>query len=269
MCEILNLSKSGYYAWTRRPASERQERRVELVEQIREAHQCSRGIYGSPRITEDLKAAGVDICENTVAKYMREEGVVSKIKRRFRIGTTDSNHDHPIAANVLDRQFDAEAPDRKWCVDITYVPTREGWLYLAAVLDLFSRKVVGWAMKDHLRAELCVEALSMAIEQRKPKEGLLHHSDRGVQYACGAYRSFLSVHGIESSMSRRGECYDNAVMESFFGTLKTELVYHEDYATRGEARSSIFEYVEVFYNRQRRHSAIGYLSPEAFEANLN
>jgi putative transposase len=270
MSRILQVSKSGYYAWTGRPMSRRLQRRVQLVEQVREAHEKSRRTYGSPRVTVELMESGVSVCENTVARYMREEGLASKVKHRFRVLTTDARHDHPIAPNVLNRSFDeAEAPDQKWCVDMTCIQTGEGWLYLAAVIDLFSRKIVGWSMADHLRSELCLEALSMAIERRRPKPGLLHHGDRGVQYACDAYRAFLERHQIEPSMSRTGNCYDNAVMESFFGTLKTELVYHENYATRAEARLSIFEYIEVFYNRQRRHSAIGYQSPESFEAGLN
>jgi transposase InsO family protein len=274
MCEVLDVSKSGYYAHKRRPISGRKERRQTIVGAIRAAHAASRGTYGSPRVAVELKASGgPSACQNTIAKYMRQEGIVSKIKRRFRVGTTDSNHDHPIADNVLDRRFDdrelTPAPDRTWCVDITYVPTRQGWLYVAVVMDLFSRKIVGWAMADHLRAELCMNALSMAIERRRPVQSLLHHSDRGVQYACDGYREFLARHAIQASMSRTGNCYDNAAMESFFGTLKTELVHHEDYATREQARSSVFEFIEVFYNRQRRHSAIGYMSPETFEASLN
>jgi putative transposase len=269
MCDALNVGKSSYYAWKKRPESTRAERRAKIVREIRKVHEQSRGTYGSPRTTIELKALGVAVCENTVARYMREEGVASKIKRRFCVKTTDCDHDHPLAPNRLERDFRADTPDRKWCCDITYVPTDEGWLYLAAVIDLCSRRIVGWAMADHLRAELCLDALSMAIEQRRPAAGLLHHSDRGVQYACDAYRLFLERHGMQASMSRSGNCYDNAVMESFFGTLKTELVYHEHYATREQARRSIFEYIEVFYNRQRRHSAIGYQSPETFEAGLN
>ena len=209
------------------------------------------------------------VSEDTVAKYMRQAGIAARSRRRFRVRTTDSGHDNPVADNVLARQFAAPAPDATWCCDITYVPTGEGWLYLAAVLDLCSRRVVGWAMADHLRAELCLDALSMAVERRRPGPGLLHHSDRGVQYACDAYRALLARHGMTASMSRRGDCHDNAVMESFFGTLKTELVHHERYATREQARRSIFEYVEVFYNRRRRHSAIGYVSPDQFEAAFN
>jgi putative transposase len=269
MCDILQVSKSGYHAFRRRGVSVRGRRRQELKDQIRRAHARSRETYGSPRITVELKEAGVSVCENTVAKYMREEGLRCVSHRRFRVLTTDSNHDYPIAANVLDRQFQSPRPDRTWCVDITYVPTGEGFLYLAAVIDLCSRRIVGWSMADHLRAELCVEALSMAALRRDPGSGLLHHSDRGVQYACGAYRSFMQRLGMQASMSRTGNCYDNAVMESFFSTLKRELIHRHRYATQAQARLSIFEYIEVFYNRQRRHSAIGYKSPEAFEASLN
>lgn len=269
MCRVLSVTAGGYYQWRDRPPSMVAKRRETIVQQIRQSHEQSRGLYGSPRVHADLKAAGVSVCENTVARYMRETGIVSRIKRRFRIVTTDSRHDWPVAANLLDRQFAAERPDRKWCCDITYVATGEGPLYLAAVIDCCSRRIIGWAMADHLRAELCIDALDMALQHRRPAPGLLHHSDRGVQYASEAYRSFLQRHGLVASMSRTGNCYDNALMESFFGTFKTELVYQEDYATREAARRSIFEYIEVFYNRQRRHSAIGYQSPEAFEASLN
>ncbi len=269
MCRVLSIAPSGYYQWRKRPPGKAAKRRETIVRQIRQSHQQSRGLYGSPRIHADLRAAGVSVCENTVARYMRKEGIVSKIKRRFRIVTTDSRHDGPIAANLLDRRFDAQTPDQKWCCDITHVPTREGPLYLAAVIDCCTRRIIGWAMADHLRAELCTDALEMAVEQRRPPAGVLHHSDRGVQYASAAYRSFLECHGLVASMSRTGNCYDNALMESFFSSFKTELVHHEDYATREEARRSIFEYIEVFYNRQRRHSAIGYQSPESFEVSLN
>lgn len=272
MCGVLSVSRSGYYAWRDRrdrPPARRHERRAELVQQIREAHGQSRGIYGSPRVHAELKARGTSVCLNTVARYMRQEGIASRIQRRFRVMTTDSNHHHPIAPNLLDRQFAAEQPDRKWCCDITYVSCEEGMLYLAAVIDCCSRRIVGWAMADHLRAELCLDAMDMAIQRRTPSPGLLHHSDRGVQYASQAYRAFLERHGLTASMSRTGNCYDNAMIESFFGTLKSELVYQEHYVTRDQARRSIFEYIEVFYNRQRRHSAIGYQSPEQFETGLN
>jgi putative transposase len=272
MCEALGVTRAGYYAWEKRrqaPPGPRAAKRQELAVKIRSAHEQSRCTYGSPRVYQELKAAGVSVCKHTVARVMREEGIRSKVRRRFRVRTTDSAHEHPVAPNVLGRDFGADAPGRKWASDITYVATDQGWLYLAVVLDLCSRRVVGWAMADHLRARLCTDALDMAIGRRRPGEGLLHHSDRGVQYACGDYRELLRSHGIACSMSRAGDCYDNAVVESFFKTLKVELVYHEHYATREQARRSIFEYVEVFYNRRRLHSSLGYVSPEQFEAAMN
>lgn len=269
MCDALNVSVSGYYAALGRKPSLRRQRRQELLGQIRAVHEESQQIYGSPRIHIELKEQGVAVCLNTVAKYMRQERIRSKVKRPFRLLTTDSNHPFAVARNLLDRDFEAAAPDCKWCCDITYVATDEGPLYLAAVIDCCSRRIVGWEMADHLRAGLCIEALRMAVERRRPGPGLLHHSDRGVQYACCAYREFLERAGMVASMSRTGNCYDNALMESFFATLKGELVHHEHYPTRAAARSSIFKYIEVFYNRRRRHSAIGYRSPEEFEASLN
>jgi transposase InsO family protein len=269
MCQILNLTRSGYYAWRDRPQSPRQQRRTELNERIRQVHQNSRGSYGSPRITVELKASGLKVCENTVAKYMRESQVFVKPRRRFVPCTTDANHEHPIAANLLNREFEASAPNRKWVCDLTYIFTEEGWLYLSVVIDLYSRKVVGWSMTDHMKASAMIEALQMAIRRRRPQSGLLHHSDRGVQYACQLYRSLLSTQDIQCSMSRPGNCYDNAVAESFFGTLKSELVHRRRYPTRAQARTSIFEWIECWYNRQRRHSSLGYLSPETFEAQNN
>jgi putative transposase len=269
MCQILNVSRSGYYAWRDRPASDRTHKRQEILQRIRHAHIDSHRIYGSPRVHAELVDQGMAVCVNTVARYMRQERISSKIKRRFRVQTTDSGHDCPVAPNLLERKFEASRPNEKWCSDITYVPTQEGFLYVAAVVDLWSRKIVGWAMADHLRGELCVEALKMAIERRRPEEGLLHHSDRGVQYACMEYRELLESHGMIASMSRTGNCYDNAMMERVWGSLKSELTHHEEYQTREEAKGSVFEYMEVFYNRRRRHSAIGYMSPEQFEASLN
>lgn len=269
MCRVLGVSKSGYYASLHRPPSERRKRRAELAGKIRAVHAENRGVYGSPRVHRALLARGETVCENTVAKVMKDEGIAAKRKPRFVPRTTDSSHGHRPAPNVLDRDFAAQVPDRKWAADITYVRTDEGWLYLAAVIDLCSRRIVGWSMADHMRAELCTEALGMALEHRSPGVGLLHHSDRGVQYACEDYQRLLEDSGIVCSMSGKGDCYDNAMMESFWATLKTELVYHEHYATRDQARASIFEYVEVFYNRKRLHSSLGYRSPEAFEASLN
>jgi putative transposase len=272
MCRVLDVSRSGYYAWQSRqgqPPSARVSMRQELVEKIRDVHRESREVYGSPRVYQELKAQGESVCENTVAKVMKDNGIRSVVRRKFRVKTTDSSHAHAIAPNVLERNFQQDLPNQAWAADITYVPTAEGWLYLSMVIDLCSRKVVGWAMADHLRAELCTEALEMALARRKPGEGLIHHSDRGVQYACNDYRELLEEHGIQCSMSGRGDCYDNAVVESFFKTLKTELVYQQEYQTREEAKRSIFEYVEVFYNRRRRHSSLGYLSPGEYEAQLN
>ena len=272
MCEVLSVSRGGYYAWHKRPACARQIRREALMVQIRQVHTQNRGVYGSPRIHRELLANDVQVSQNTVAKLMTQAGLRAKTFRKFVVRTTDSNHCHPVAENLLDQHFATELPNQTWCCDITYIPTDEGWLYLAAVLDLCSRKIVGWAMADHLRAELCTRALAMALVRRKPEAGNgggLHHSDRGVQYACGAYQDLLMENDMTCSMSRRGNCYDNAAMESFFGSLKTELVHHEHYATRDAAKRSLFEYIEVFYNRKRRHSALGYQSPEAFEAGLN
>jgi transposase InsO family protein len=269
LCHVLQVSRSGYYAWRQRPPSLQARRRTELVEQIRQVHASHRCVYGSPRIAAELHAQGVSCAENTVAKLMRQHGIRSKTARRFVVRTTDSRHAHPVAANRLAQQFERPLPNQAWAADITYIPTDEGWLYLAAVIDLCSRKIVGWSTADHLRAELACQALEMAVTHRRPPQELLHHSDRGVQYACDEYQGLLSRHGLLTSMSRTGNCYDNALMESFFGTLKTELIHHETYATRQQAHLALFEYIEVFYNRQRRHSALGYMNPTEFEASLN
>jgi putative transposase len=268
MCQVLQVARSGYYAWCRRVPSATAERQTKLMEQIRQAHERSREVYGSPRVYRDLLAEDVRCSKNTVAKLMRGAGLRSKRRQRFRVHTTDSRHPHPIAPNRLNRAFCQLQPDRAWAADITYLRTAEGWLYLAVVIDLCSRKIVGWATSDSLAAELCLRALAMAVRERRPQNAVLHHSDRGVQYACDAYQKLLTRHGLQPSMSRRGNCYDNAVTESFFGTLKTELVHHESYATREAARQSLFEYIEVFYNRRRRHSALGYVSPLEYEQNL-
>jgi len=269
MCQVLNVSRSGYYAWRQRPASTQQHRRAELVTHIRAAHAESRERYGSPRVHAELRHRGVKCSENTVAKLMRNCGIRSKMRRRFVVRTTESRHPHPVAKNHLQREFNPPAPNRVWAADITYIPTSEGWLYLAVVLDLYSRKIVGWSVADHLRAELPCAALKMALAHRRPCGPLLHHSDRGVQYACDEYRLLLARHQLTASMSRTGDCYDNAVVESFFGTLKTELTHHEKYPTRQIAKSALFEYLEVFYNRKRRHSALGYRSPAEYEATPN
>lgn len=276
MCQLLNVSRSGYYAHRRRPPSSRRTRHQTLARQVRQTHQQSRSTYGSPRIAIALKAAGVEVCENTVAKLMREEGLKARTQRRFVPRTTDPRHEHPIAPNRLNRRFgagskeDAAAamPNRVWACDLTYLWTEEGWLYLWIVLDLFSRRVVGWSMTQHLRSQGALEALKMALARRRPKANLLHHSDRGSQYACWDYRQLLEKHGIQASMSRSGNCYDNAVVESFFSTFKTEMVYQESFQTPEQARTKVFEWIEVFYNRQRRHSSLNYRSPEAFDAHF-
>lgn len=268
-CRVLGVSRSGFYAWCRRGPSDRARRRAVLGHRILTVYQQSRANYGSPRVHRALVAQGESVCENTVAKVMKSLQIKAKTAKAFVPRTTDSAHHAPVACNTLGRDFDASLPDRKWVADITYIATGERWLYLSAVLDLCSRRVVGWAMAEHMRSELVSDALQMALTHRRPGRGLLHHSDRGVQYASDLYQGLLMDHGIDCSMSRRGNCYDNAVMESFFGTLKTELVHHEHYATHAAARDSIFEYIEVFYNRQRLHSTLGYMSPEAFEAGLN
>jgi transposase InsO family protein len=268
MCRVLQVARSGYYAWRRRAPSATAEWRTKLTDQIRQIHQRNRAVYGSPRVHRDLLEADVRCSKNTVAKLMRAAGLRSKMHRRFRVHTTDSRHGHPIAPNRLNRAFCQTRTDQAWAADITYVRTAEGWLYLAVVIDLCSRKIVGWATSESLATELCMRALEKAVQQRQPQHPMLHHSDRGVQYACDAYQGLLTRYGLRASMSRRGNCYDNAVTESFFGTLKTELVHHENYATREIARQSLFEYIEVFYNRQRRHSSLGYLSPAEYEEEL-
>jgi transposase InsO family protein len=269
MCEVLEVSRAGYYAWRDRPASLRQKKQEQLVAAIAESHQASRGLYGSPRVYRDLIDQGHKVCENTVAKLMHTCAIRSKLKRRFVVQTTDSKHPHPIAPNRLNRQFNPPLPDQVWTSDITYIPTDEGWLYLAVVMDACSRRIVGWSMADHMEASLVIDALEMALGRRNPAPGLMLHSDRGVQYACDAYQALLTRHRLICSMSGKGNCYDNAITESFNGSLKTECVYQERYATKAQARQSVFEYLEIFYNRKRRHSTLGYKSPEAFEAGLN
>jgi transposase InsO family protein len=269
MCDILEVSRSGFYDWADRPESAQAQRRAALAVQVKVAFEESRQTYGSPRITRELAEGEFKACRNTIAKIMRKERLFGRTPKRYIPRTTDSAHDHPIAENALDRQFDAGPGTPAWVSDITYIPTQEGWLYLAAIMDLRTRKILGWSMADHMRVELVLDALSMAIARRKPAEPLLHHSDRGTQYACRDYRRLLADHQITCSMSRTGNCYDNAVMESFWATLKTEEVYRNDYVTRAQATAAIFNYIEIFYNRQRRHSALGYVSPEAFEATMN
>jgi putative transposase len=264
MCQTLEVSPAGYYAWLVRPPSFQEQRREALLVLIRGIHAEVKQRYGSPRIHAELVAKGVPCCVNTVAKLMHDNDIRAKTARKFR-NTTDSNHPLPVADNLLSREFDAQGPNERWVTDITYIPTREGWLYLAVVEDLYSRMVVGWSMSETMTSRLVVDALEMAVQRRLPGEGLLAHSDRGSQYASEHYQRLLGKHGIECSMSGVGQCWDNAPMESFFASLKKELIHHEDYQTRAQARSSIVEYIEMFYNPKRRHSSNDGLSPVEFE----
>ena len=267
-CRVLGVSRSGYYARSKRTPSVTATRAAELLGHIREVHAEVKGRYGSPRVAVELNARGVACCVNTVAKVMKAHGIRAKTVTRF-VRTTDSNHRLAVAENVLDRDFVASAPGKKWVADITYIPTREGWLFLALVVDLFSRRIVGWAMDATMASRLVVDALDMAVSRRGPTAGLVAHSDRGSQYASDHYRAELRRRGMECSMSGVGQCWDNAVAESTFGSLKRELVHHEDYATREQAKASVFEDIEVFYNRVRRHSTLGYVSPDEFERTHN
>jgi len=260
----MEVSCSGYYAWRFRPASARSRRHDYLIGEIKVAYAKSRKTYGSPRIYHELQASCVCVGLHQVARLMRWYGIRPKQKRRFQVTTTASK-DRPVYSNVLDRQFTVTASNQCWAADMTYIWTMEGWLYLAVVIDLFNRGVIGWSMEASLEQKMVLKALSMALQSRRPPEGLLHHSDRGTQYASLDYQEQLKCNGIETSMSRKGNCWDNAVVESFFSTLKAELIAGRTYATREEARADIFEYIEVWYNRQRRHSTLGYLSPLEFE----
>jgi putative transposase len=265
MCRALAVSPAGYYAWRSRPESHRAVSAHTLLSAIRVIHQESRETYGSPSIWDALLKQGHGVGEHRVARLMRQHGIRAKTVKKWR-ATTQSQHRFPVAANTLNRQFTVESPNRVWAGDLTYVWTAEGWLYLAVLLDLYSRTVIGWAMGHRLTVDLAERALTMALANRTPTAGLLHHSDRGSQYAAMSYQRLLGEHGITPSMSRTGNCWDNACVESFFGTLKRELVYHRHYATRDDATRDIFEYIEVFYNRKRRHSTLGYDSPAEFEA---
>lgn len=264
LCRVLRVTRSGYYAWLERPESKRRQQDRSLQVKVRSFHTASRGTYGSPRIHRDLREDGEHVGRKRVARLMREDGLSGQLPRAFR-RTTDSAHDLPVAKNLLKRDFAPEAMDRVWVSDITYVRTWEGWLYLAAVIDLYSRRVIGWAIADHMRTELTLEALRMAIGQRCPEPGLIHHSDRGSQYASDAYQAELAAHGMVSSMSRRGNCWDNAVAESFFGSLKEELIYRHVWPTKEKTKSAVIDYIASFYNPYRRHSYIDNISPMEYE----
>ena len=264
MCRVLKVSRSGYYAHFWRPQSNREVENQRLLARIELVYKKSKKTYGSPRVYEKLKSEGELVSRGRIERLMRANEIRAKQTRKF-VATTDSKHDLPVAGNLLDRDFKIDEPDRVWASDITYIPTDEGWLYLAGVLDLCSRTAVGWSMSDSLERTLVIDALEMAWRRRRPSEGLIHHSDRGSQYASEDYRRLLKSYGMQMSMSRKGDCWDNAPMESFFATLKKELVHHRRYHTREEARRDIFDYIEIFYNRQRLHSSLGYLSPVDYE----
>jgi putative transposase len=267
LCRTLQVSRAGFYAWHTRPPAPRTQADERLGLEIAAIHAESRQRYGSPRVHAELADRGCRTSRKRVARLMRGRGLAARRRRRFRV-TTHSRHPFPIAPNVLARQFERAGPDQAWVTDITYIPTGEGWLYLAVIVDLCSRFSVGWAMSERVTDDLTLDALGMALARRRPAAGLLHHSDRGSQYASGDYQRLLAQHGIVCSMSRRGDCWDNAVAESFFATVKVELVHDAAWATRASARTELFDYLELFYNGQRRHSALGYLSPRAFERRL-
>jgi len=264
LCRVMAVCRTGFYAWRKRDKSARQQQNEILIEQIKSAHQESDETYGSPRIFADFKEAGIACSQKRIARLMRLHKIKAVLPKRF-VVTTDSNHEMPIASNLLDRMFDSQTPDTRWTADITYVWTSQGWLYLAVIMDLFSRRIVGWSMDQTIDRSLVLSALEMAVVGRNPGQGLLCHSDRGSQYASGDYQKRLESAGIVCSMSRKGNCWDNAPTESFFASLKKEMVYRTRFETREQARAALFHWIEVWYNRKRRHSAIGYISPEAYE----
>lgn len=260
LCEALGVSPSGFACWRRGGGRHKRLSDAQLLALIRAIHAETRGAYGSPRVFRELKARGVAVSRERVARLMRRHDIRARHKRRYK-ATTDSRHDSPVAPNLLDRNFEPNCPDQSWTADITFIPTAEGWLYLAVVIDLYTRMVVGWAMDARMTRELVISALRMAYFRRRPKPGLMHHSDRGSQYCSAHYQALLHQYGMRASMSRKGNCWDNAPTESFFGSLKNERTHTQRYVTRDEARRDTFEYIEVFYNRSRRHSALGYVSP--------
>jgi transposase InsO family protein len=264
MCHALKVSESGYYRWCSTGQSGRARENEQLIFKIRQIHRKSKQRYGSPRITEELKDQGYRYNEKRIARLMRLDNIAGKAKRRFTV-TSKSKHSLPVAENLVKRNFTAAGPNQLWASDITYVWTGEGWLYLLAIMDVYSRQIVGWSMSNRLTQDLAIQGLRQALLRRRPLLGCIFHSDRGSQYAGDGFRTMLTRYGFRQSMSGTGNCYDNAIMETFFHTLKTELVYFERYETRSEAQTSIFEYIEVFYNRQRRHSSLNYKSPVDFE----
>jgi len=264
MCGIYEVSRSGYYTWEKRGKSIREKEREKLLTVIRDIFEEYKSRYGSLRICRELSRRGIKASRKRVASLMKKAGLVSRHRRKYKV-TTDSDHKYPIAPNLLNRDFSVGLPNMTWLSDITYIPTNEGWLYLAATMDLYSRKIAGWSMDRTMTRKLVCDALEMGIKRRNPGKGLLHHSDRGVQYSSKDFRKMLEKNGMTCSMSRKGNCWDNAPMESFFHTLKMELVNYRRFRTREEAKRAIYEYIEIFYNRKRLHSSLGYMTPEEFE----
>jgi putative transposase len=264
LCDVLGVSQSGYFSWKSRPACRRQRDDMILLAHVRSAFAVSNGTYGSPRMTRELQDSGLTVGRRRTSRLMRENGLKARQKRRFK-RTTDSEHDWPIAPNLLDQDFVAERPDEKWGADISYIWTREGWLYLAVIIDLFGRRVVGWSTSDRLHRGLPLAALHKALVMRRPKASLIHHSDRGSQYCSTDYQAELKRHGIQISMSGKGNCYDNAMVETFFKTIKSELVWRTIFYTREQAKTAIARYIDGFYNATRRHSALNFISPIQFE----
>jgi transposase InsO family protein len=266
ICRVIEITTSGYYKWNRGGESKRKKEDKMLLDKIKEVHKNSHQIYGSPRIEQELRKMGTRTSQKRVARLMSDNGLKSKIKKKFK-ATTNSNHNLPVADNKLNQNFTTTKPNQVWTSDITYIWTKEGWLYLAVVLDLFNRQIIGWKVNNNLSKELVYEAINKSLKSRKPSEGLMFHSDRGVQYASHEVRNLLSKHNITQSMSNKGNCYDNAITETFFHSLKTEFVYQTQFETRQEAELGLFEYIELFYNRQRLHSSLNYLTPVEFEIN--
>lgn len=267
ICSVMGVKRSSYYAWKKRPESRRKKENIEILKEIKIVHKKTNEIYGSPRIHSELKDHGIKCGKNRVAKLMKDNGIFSKIKKKFRYKSKQSRN-MDVYENIVNRVFNIKEPDSTWVSDITYIPTKEGWLYLCIILDLYSRKIVGWSMDKSMKTELVIKALNMALINRNPKKGLIFHSDRGVQYTSELFKEELKKNRIIQSMSRKGNCWDNACSESFFHTLKTELVKHKSYDSRRNAELSIFEYIEIFYNRNRKHSYLGYKSPVQFEGKI-
>jgi transposase InsO family protein len=267
MCQVLEVSENGYYHWRKRGTSQRKQHDEQLIERIEDAYHQHRGHYGSPRIHAELQEQGIHCGKKRIARLMREQHLSARKKKR-KPRTTNSDHDLPVAPNLLERDFAADAPNKKWMSDFTYLETQEGWLYLAGVIDAYSRKIVGWSMSEQHDAELVQAALHMALLQRQPGAELIHHSDRGSEYASYRYQMLLHEHHIQRSMSKKGDCYDNALIESFWATLKKECVRDAIFSSRNEARNAVFEYIEIYYNRKRRHSSLGYLSPTHYEKRM-